>query len=213
MSAALKILYDFTAEEAGELTVRAGTTVILKGAGGARRAPRAARGAALTPPPPSDDPTEGGSDGWLFVAVAGAPERTGYVPVDYAAPADAPAPAASRWEPAAPALDVSSLAAPPPRATLGAAFAASLHAGASTAGASDNAPDDFAALFASHESWFKGATAKRAELYAALQGDAGDILRLLQESEARSAAVLSRIGELDAIVSEEKARWAERAGH
>jgi hypothetical protein len=70
--------------------------------------------------------------------------------------------------------------------------------------------DEFAALFASHEGWFKAATAKRVEVYNSLQGEAADILRALQESEAKSAAVLARISEMDNLLAEEKARWAER---
>lgn len=71
---------------------------------------------------------------------------------------------------------------------------------------SSNTVDEFAALFASHETWFKAATLKRADVYASLQNEAVDILRMLQESEARSQAVLGRIGELDVIIAEEKAR-------
>jgi hypothetical protein len=80
--------------------------------------------------------------------------------------------------------------------------------GASLVGVSNNSVDEFASLFASHETWFKNATQKRADVYASLQSEAGDILRMLQDSEARSQAVIARIGELDAVISAEKERLA-----
>jgi hypothetical protein len=92
-----------------------------------------------------------------------------------------------------------------------AAHQLALSAGTSVAGAGASAAEEFGQLFASHEEWFRAATAKRQEVYKHLLGEAGDIARSLQESEARSAAVVGRIAELDALISNEKARWASAA--
>jgi hypothetical protein len=196
------------------------------------------------------------------VSVAGAPERTGYVPSAFAAPlsslgGDAPAaaaavaaavaaPAATR----APSSSASSSYAAPSlplaagalvgaqqydagegAAAAAARFGASMasastrfassssstassaaymnvNPGASLVGVSNNSVDEFASLFASHETWFKNATQKRADVYASLQSEAGDILRMLQDSEARSQAVIARISELDAVIAAEKERLA-----
>lgn len=37
-----------------------------------------------------------------------------------------------------------------------------------------------------------------------------DLLRGLSEAEGRSASLLSRIGELEALISDERARWTAR---
>lgn len=187
------------------------------------------------------------------MSVAGAPERTGYVPSAFAeplsslgggVPAPSPAPrswadttttAASSsaaamgatWPLATAALTSSDMgegaaaAAAATRAASTSIFAAtartaaaatattyggSVNPNASLINTTTNTPDEFAALFASHETWFKAATQKRADVYESLQNEAGDILRMLQESEARSQAVLSRIGELDVLIVEEKVR-------
>ena len=91
-------------------------------------------------------------------------------------------------------------------ATARTASAYGVNPSASLINITTNTPDEFAALFASHETWFKAVTQKRSDVYESLQNEASDILRMLQESEARSQAVLSRIGELDVIIVEEKAR-------
>jgi len=73
-----------------------------------------------------------------------------------------------------------------------------------------SAAEEFGQLFASHEEWFRAASAKRHEVYRQLVGEASDIARALQESEARSAAVVGRLGELDQLLADEKARWAAK---
>ena len=90
---------------------------------------------------------------------------------------------------------------------------ASSASGASALALGPNVPsaaEEFGQLFASHEEWFRAATAKRHEVYRQLVGEAGDIARALQESEARSAAVVGRLGELDQLLADEKARWAAK---
>ena len=71
------------------------------------------------------------------------------------------------------------------------------------------AAEEFSQLFASHEAWFKAAAAKRGEVYGALRAEADEVRRALAESEARSAAVLARLSELEALVAQERSRWAE----
>lgn len=39
-----------------------------------------------------------------------------------------------------------------------------------------------------------------------------DLLRALAEAESRSGGLVSRIGELDALISEERAKWAAKQG-
>lgn len=68
------------------------------------------------------------------------------------------------------------------------------------------AAEEFSQLFASHEAWFKAATAKRQEVYASLRAEAADVLKALRESEAKSAAVLSRIHEIGSLVAQERGR-------
>lgn len=69
---------------------------------------------------------------------------------------------------------------------------------------------DYAHLFASHEEWFKAASAKRQEVYRGLQAEAMDLLRALAEAESRSSGLVARIGELDALISEERNKWAAK---
>jgi DNA-binding phage protein len=68
------------------------------------------------------------------------------------------------------------------------------------------AAEEFSQLFASHEAWFKAATAKRQEVYASLRAEAADVLKALRESEAKSSAVLSRIHEIGNLVAQERGR-------
>jgi hypothetical protein len=70
--------------------------------------------------------------------------------------------------------------------------------------------EEFSQLFSSHEEWFRAATAKRQDVYKQLMSEASDIARSLQESEARSTAVVSRINELDSLIADEKRRWTEK---
>lgn len=82
-------------------------------------------------------------------------------------------------------------------------------AAASQVPSAPGAAEEFTQLFSSHEAWFKAAAAKRGEVYASLRTEADEVRRALAESEARSAAVLARLGELEALVAAERARWAE----
>ena len=119
--------------------------------------------------------------------------------------------------PAAPASSSSSAAA-----SFGGLYSGGFAASSSAASAASasalalggpnipSAAEEFGQLFASHEEWFRAATAKRHEVYRQLVGEAGDIARALQESEARSAAVVGRLGELDQLLADEKARWAAK---
>ncbi len=69
---------------------------------------------------------------------------------------------------------------------------------------------EYAQLLASHEEWFRAASAKRQEVYRNLQGEAMDLLRALTEAENRSAILTSHMNELDALLSEERAKWAAK---
>jgi hypothetical protein len=71
---------------------------------------------------------------------------------------------------------------------------------------------DYGALFQSHEEWFRAAGAKRQEVYRSLQGEAMDIIRALTEAEARSNSLMGRLGDLDALITEEKAKWQAKLG-
>ena len=82
-------------------------------------------------------------------------------------------------------------------------------AAASLVPSAPGAAEEFTQLFSSHEAWIKAAAAKRGESYASLRAEAEEVRRALAESEARSAAVIARLGELEALVSQERARWAE----
>jgi hypothetical protein len=103
-----RVLYDFSAVEEGEISVRSGQVVVLKGASWAPllRAPLRSAGArnaspaplslplltsfpphphpSLTPLPTRTDGTAP-QDGWAEVYVATAPDRSGFVPFDYLA--------------------------------------------------------------------------------------------------------------------------------
>lgn len=70
-----------------------------------------------------------------------------------------------------------------------------------------SAAEEFGALFASHEEWFRAATKKRAEVYQSLHTETADLLRAVQEGENRSTAVMNRIAELDSLLAKEKASW------
>jgi len=81
---------------------------------------------------------------------------------------------------------------------------------ASASNSSTTVAEEFSQLFSSHEEWFRAATAKRQDVYKQLVSEASDIARSLQESEARSAAVVSRMTELEALIQDEKRRWSEK---
>lgn len=97
-------------------------------------------------------------------------------------------------------------ALPPPAATAASAAWASASLLAPSA---PGAAEEFTQLFSSHEAWFKAASAKRGEVYTSLRAEADEVRRALAESEARSAAVLARLGELEALVSAERQKWSE----
>jgi hypothetical protein len=106
---------------------------------------------------------------------------------------------------AAPGLSPGSLGAS--RYSAAAAAAAS---SSSSSASSSAAAEEFGQLFASHEEWFRAATAKRKEVYGQLLAEAGDIARALSETEARSLAVLGRVHELEKVINEEKGRWTQK---
>lgn len=73
-------------------------------------------------------------------------------------------------------------------------------------------PPEYAQLFAHHEDWFRAATAKRADAYRHLQGEAMDLLRSLAESESRSRGLLSRVTELEGLIADERTKWHGQGG-
>ena len=194
---------------------------------------------SLTPARPlrpraEEGPNAAGSEGWVLVQLASAPERSGYVPLEYvqsagssaaaaAATAASPQGAASSSSSAAPAAaSWAGSARPTPQALVlhthvqaaspsagsagGGGFPADLGATRGGGGGPSTA-EEFGQLFASHEEWFRAASAKRSEVYRALAGEAADLLRALHDSEARSAAVLARIADMDRIIQQEKQSW------
>lgn len=66
---------------------------------------------------------------------------------------------------------------------------------------------EFAQLFASHEEWFRAASAKRAEAYKGLLAEASDVLRSVREAESKSTSALDRLHALEKLLGDEKARW------
>lgn len=48
------------------------------------------------------------------------------------------------------------------------------------------------------------------QTYRALQGDCVELLRTLAEGEGRSAGLLGRIGELEALIADERSRWSQK---
>lgn len=70
--------------------------------------------------------------------------------------------------------------------------------------------DDFSALFASHEEWFKQATSKRAETFGGLQTAVADLTKSMANCESRNHAIVEQISELDAIIDEERLKWQAR---
>ena len=49
-----------------------------------------------------------------------------------------------------------------------------------------------------------------AQTYRGLQGDCMELLRQLAEAEGRSGGLLSRIGELEALIADERTRWVQK---
>lgn len=78
-------------------------------------------------------------------------------------------------------------------------------AGAAAAG---GLPAEYAQLFASQEEWFRAASAKRGDMYAHLQAEAFDLQRYLLEAESKASALVARTSELEALVRDERERWA-----
>jgi len=158
-----------------------------------------------------------------MVHVLNAPEACGFVPVDYlgkmlesgmvesSTAAAAVAAAAATTTPRN--YSYGSAEAP----TTSTALSRTLSSSSSTSAAPQfsstasvhhplGAAEEFSQLFASHEAWFKAATAKRQEVYASLRAEAADVLKALRESEAKSSAVLSRIHEIGNLVAQERGR-------
>jgi len=48
------------------------------------------------------------------------------------------------------------------------------------------------------------------QTYRGLQGDCVEVLRQLAEAEGRSSGLLSRIGELEALIADERSRWTQK---
>lgn len=69
---------------------------------------------------------------------------------------------------------------------------------------------DFSSLFASHEEWFKKATARRAQTFAGLQEAISDLCGSMQSCETRNNGIVQQISELDAIIDEERLKWQGR---
>lgn len=70
---------------------------------------------------------------------------------------------------------------------------------------------EFAQLFASHEEWFRAASAKRADTYKSLLAESSDVLRSVQESLSRSNTALERIQGLERLIADEKGKWSKQA--
>jgi hypothetical protein len=229
----VRALYDFRAEETGELSVKAGQLLQLKGASARARLalPTLPLNAFFSFSPAEDG---GASDGWVLAFVVGAPEVYGYVPSGYVStvtPTVAATPTKSAWGSATTAARASTGVAAgssmsasrfsssvySPTKSVGAnPFSLSVLAASSyvpTGSAAGAAVEqEFAQLFASHEEWFRAASAKRGDTYRSLLAEAGDVLRAVQESEARSAAALERLSTLEKMVSDEKAKWSRAVG-
>jgi hypothetical protein len=95
------------------------------------------------------------------------------------------------------------------------ALSSSLGGGREAGGAAlplSTLPPEYAQLFAHHEDWFRAATAKRADAYRHLQGEAMDLLRSLAESESRSRGLLSRVTELEGLIADERTKWHGQGG-
>jgi hypothetical protein len=73
-------------------------------------------------------------------------------------------------------------------------------------------PPEYAQLVSHHEDWFRAATAKRADAYRHLQGEAMDLMRSLAESESRSRGLLSRVAELEGLIADERTKWHGQGG-
>lgn len=70
--------------------------------------------------------------------------------------------------------------------------------------------EDFSQLFATHEEWFRQATARRADTFSGLQSAVGDLCKTMTACESRNNAIVQQIGELDAIIDEERLKWQAR---
>lgn len=70
--------------------------------------------------------------------------------------------------------------------------------------------DEFAHLFESHDEWFKQAMQKRSATYRQLQSSVAELGQRLSDGERKAGGLVGRIGELEGIIEEERARWSKR---
>ena len=72
------------------------------------------------------------------------------------------------------------------------------------------ATEEFSHLFATHEVWYKQASERRTATFAALNGAVTELATKAADSEARTAGLLDRIGELEGLIEDERAKWEEK---
>jgi len=70
--------------------------------------------------------------------------------------------------------------------------------------------DEFSHLFESHDEWFKQAMQKRSSTYRQLQSSVAELGQRLSDGERKATSLVSRIGELEGIIEEERSRWSKR---
>ena len=159
--------------------------------------------------------TEAGAelqDGWIAVEILNSPELSGLVPHDYLGKLNesgstaAPVASSNTARSAGETSQQFQASTVNPSLQLQTSSANSSLLGSSLI-QPQGALEEFSQLFASHEAWFKAAMAKRQEVYATLRAEAADVLKALREGEAKSEAVLARIGELGKLVAQERSRY------
>jgi Variant SH3 domain len=192
-----RVLYDFAAVEASELSVGANDVVLVL-----------------------ENTIE---DGWRKVQRQ-TDGRTGFCPNDYLAPLPSTVVSPTAASRAVSSSVDTSMPSPgdegesrekeqeQPRAASSSVLSSSSISPAMVAASASAIPfsalpKEYSELLSNHEAWFREATTKRSEVYRNLQGQATDLGRAIAESESRSKALLSRISELEGLINDERAKW------
>ena len=228
--AQFRVLYDFSAVEEGEISVRSGQVVVLKGAWRApflqplrsRASGRSGCGLQRAPPHPPHSPpppplqppfpllTDGTQpqDGWAEVYVATAPDRAGFVPFDYLA--------ALSGGGGGGALPEHSLPSATPRTAADAVAAPPAAAPAPAAAASAAAPYYASALAAAAQPSALNAAEEFAQLFSSheawFKSAAAKRQEVYAALKAEAADVLRALRESEAKSASVLARIAELDG-
>jgi hypothetical protein len=70
--------------------------------------------------------------------------------------------------------------------------------------------EEFAHLFEAHDQWFRQALSRRQETFKTLNSSVSELSRRLVEGESRAKTLAEKLGKLEGLVEQERARWADQ---